>query len=382
MDNHKNISLLDPDLVRDRLDPPTLKRLVKQRKVFRSWLKNRNIAVYKYAHGYNFFSDPDHELVRYCRGLVFDHTSEKIVAFPMPKFFNHFNYDESELQQLMQDGYTVETKHDGSCVLLWEFKGEWHWSTLGAFWSEQAVHGRDIFEKDGNYQKLDPSYTYMFEVIHPENRIVLDHGQLKSLVYLLQIHRETGQEHYDPSFAETMADTEMARWYRQKLSLSELLESVENDINKEGYVVTLMGESKILHRIKFKTKWYFKQSRTKNLLELEGLVKVALHHRDYDFPSQHNHDLKIIDASVVNLSEVVDSAISELRKISFRKDQAAQILALNLPSSLHSALFAGLDSKDTSTHKLILKTLETESPSTITDAVNVYTSTLRRIQHI
>ena len=147
-------------------------------------------------------------------------------------------------------------------------------------------------------------------------------------------------------------------------------------------MVTLMGESKILHRIKFKTKWYFKQSRTKNLLELEGLVKVALHHRDYDFPSQHNHDLKIIDASVVNLSEAVDSAISELRKISFRKDQAAQILALNLPSSLHSALFAGLDSKDTSTHKLILKTLETESPSTITDAVNVYTSTLRRIQHI
>ncbi len=381
VENPLKIELLDPAVVKQRLSPPTLKRLVKERKVFRTWSKQHNISVYKYAHGYNFFSDPDQDLVRYCRGLVFDHDSEKILAFPMPKFFNHFNYNESELKHLLQDEYFAETKHDGSCVLLWEFKGKWHWSTLGAFGSEQAVEGRKIFEQDGNYDHLDPNYTYMFEVIYPENRIVLDLGQLRCLVYLLQIHRETGQEHYDPTFGETIASVEMAGWYRQKLSLTQLLESVENDANKEGYVITLKGNSKILHRIKFKTNWYFKQSRTKNLLELEGLVKVALYHRDYDFPSEYESDLKLVDASIVSLSKAIDVAVSDLKQIRHRKDQAAQILALNLPNSLHSALFAGLDLKRDVTKKLVLQTLENETLSTINDAVNVYTSILQRISH-
>jgi len=382
MENHIQMNLLDPVVAMQKLDPSTLKRLVKERKVFRSRSKRLNVSVFRYAHGYNFFSDPDQELVRYCRGIVVDHDSEKIVAFPMPKFFNHFNYDESELKQLLFGDYVVETKHDGSCVLLWEFKGQWYWSTLGAIASEQAVEGSKIFEQDGNYKNLDPNYTYMFEVIYPENRIVLDHGQLKSLIYLLQIHRETGKELYDPTFSETVAGVEMAGWYRQKLSLDQLLDSVENDGNKEGYVVSLKEDSKILHRIKFKTKWYFKQSRTKNLLELEGVVKVALYHRDYDFPSQYEVDVETVDASVKNLSESIDSAVSDLRKITNRKDQAAQILALHLPDSLHSALFAGLDSKAASTQKLVLKSLENETPATIKDTVSVYKSVLQRMKQL
>jgi RNA ligase len=41
---------------------------------------------------------------------------------------------------------------------------------------------------------MQPEYTYLFEIIYPENRIIVDYGDREELVLLAVIHTETGRE--------------------------------------------------------------------------------------------------------------------------------------------------------------------------------------------
>ena len=41
---------------------------------------------------------------------------------------------------------------------------------------------------------LDREYTYLFEIIYPSNRIVVDYGSSRRLVLLAAVHTQTGIE--------------------------------------------------------------------------------------------------------------------------------------------------------------------------------------------
>lgn len=123
-----------------------------------------------------------------CRGLVTNSKGD-IVARPFKKFFN---YEEHVPEDIPNENYVVYEKMDGSLGILFNYEDEWILSTRGSFTSTQAIKGRELLEKY-NYNRLDKDYTYLFEIIYPENRIVC-HYDFEDLVLLGMVHTSTSDE--------------------------------------------------------------------------------------------------------------------------------------------------------------------------------------------
>ena len=88
--------------------------------------------------------------------------------------------------------FDVYDKMDGSLGILFNYKGEWVLATRGSFTSDQAVKGFEMLQKY-DYKKLHKDYTYLFEIIYNENRIVVKYPY-EDLVLLGMIDTQTGYE--------------------------------------------------------------------------------------------------------------------------------------------------------------------------------------------
>lgn len=128
------------------------------------------------------------DITMQCRGLVTNSLGQ-IVARPFRKFFN---YEELTPDQIPNENFDVYEKMDGSLGILFNYQGEWVLATRGSFTSPQSIKGRELLEKY-DYNRLHPDYTYLFEIIYPENRIVCLYD-FEDLVLLGMIHTETGNE--------------------------------------------------------------------------------------------------------------------------------------------------------------------------------------------
>jgi RNA ligase len=115
-----------------------------------------------------------------CRGLIVS-SDGTVIARPFDKFLN---YGQNEADKLLMDFPVVVTdKMDGSLGILWSYKGEQGIATRGSFTSEQAVHATALWKEKYNFA-VAPMWTYMFEIVYPSNRIVLDYGDMDELVLL------------------------------------------------------------------------------------------------------------------------------------------------------------------------------------------------------
>jgi hypothetical protein len=132
------------------------------------------------------------EVTLACRGLILD-GSGRVVARPFEKFFN---LGEIAGQHIPDQSFEVFEKMDGSLGILYWLEGNPYIATRGSFVSEQAVRGTQIL--NNKYPHLLPNLnkeaTYLFEIIYPENRIVLDYHGLEDLVLLAVIDNETGRD--------------------------------------------------------------------------------------------------------------------------------------------------------------------------------------------
>lgn len=130
------------------------------------------------------------EITLQCRGLVTDYDGN-VIARPFSKFFN---YSELEVDKVPNEQFRIFEKADGSLGILFYYQGQWVFASRGSFTSDYANKAKDIFEKNGNprYDLLNEENTYLFEIIFPEGRIVVDYGNVEKLVLLGVIHTSTG----------------------------------------------------------------------------------------------------------------------------------------------------------------------------------------------
>lgn len=126
------------------------------------------------------------EITLQCRGLVTDNEGN-IVARPFKKFFNM-----EEGKHTSTPEFEVYDKMDGSLGILFNYEGEWVLATRGSFTSEQSIKGFEML-KNYNYEKLHKNYTYLFEIIYDQNRIVVDYP-FEDLILLGMIETKTGYE--------------------------------------------------------------------------------------------------------------------------------------------------------------------------------------------
>lgn len=116
-----------------------------------------------------------------CRGLV-TNSEGRVVARPFRKFFN---YEELKPEDIPNEEFEVFEKMDGSLGILFNYKGEWIMATRGSFTSDQAIKAKEILDRYRSDKKvtykngLSKSVTFLFEIIYPENRIVIDYGEEK-----------------------------------------------------------------------------------------------------------------------------------------------------------------------------------------------------------
>jgi RNA ligase len=120
------------------------------------------------------------------RGLVTDDKGN-VVARPFKKFFN-----QEEGKHTPTSEFDVYAKMDGSLGILFNYEGEWVMATRGSFTSDQAIKGMEMLSKY-DYNRLNKGYTYLFEIIFADNRIVVQYP-FEDVVLLGVIETTTGYE--------------------------------------------------------------------------------------------------------------------------------------------------------------------------------------------
>lgn len=183
---------------------------------------------------------------RLARGLVYDVRSHKVVARPLPKFFN---YGETNPRPADSAPVLVTDKLDGSLgILFHDEHGVPHVVTRGSFVGYQAEHATKLYRQryHGKWNPK-PGVTYLFEIIYRENRIVLDYGETDDLFGLCAVNIETGDVSYH---AEAWADWPGPR--TKTFAFKTLAEAVSAPprSNAEGLVVQLLDDSKGMLKIK------------------------------------------------------------------------------------------------------------------------------------
>lgn len=125
-----------------------------------------------------------------CRGLIIDNEGN-IVARPFKKFFN---LDEPQEESIPNESFEVYDKLDGSLGILYFLDEKPFIATRGSFNSTQSIKANQLLQSKYSHIKFDPNLTYLFEIIFPENRIVVDYHGLEDLILIAIIDTKTGKD--------------------------------------------------------------------------------------------------------------------------------------------------------------------------------------------
>ena len=107
----------------------------------------------------------------------------KVLARPFPKFFNHGEPEAAVLD--LDVPAHISDKVDGSLAIFYPAEaGTWRIATRGSFTSHQAVYATKILQE--KYPEFRPpdGITLLAEIVYPQNRIVLDYGDVSDLFLL------------------------------------------------------------------------------------------------------------------------------------------------------------------------------------------------------
>ena len=251
------------------------------------------LAIWNYSQEVQY-KDLWDEILIHCRGLVTD-SEGNVIAKPFKKFFNI-----EENKHTPSDTFTIWEKVDGSLGILFWYADEWHLCTRSSFTSDQSVKGKEILARydDGWKSYLRKDFTYLFEIVYPENQIVIDYGDEEELVLLGAVATATGSE-MTPSEAMVCND-----WFKEAKEYAfedyKELKALNCD-NEEGFVVHFDNGEKC----KIKFDWYLKRHKIvwslTNRLLWEYLSEGRLEELIVDVPDEFYH---LVDEEVKNFENL------------------------------------------------------------------------------
>ena len=146
--------------------------------------RSEGLIILSYEIGADFNID----IVRECRGIILDETDGyKPVCVP---FFKFGNYGESYTDDIDWKTARVQEKIDGSLIKVWHHKGVWRVSTNNTIDAASAMTNSNedtflnIFLKawaltGKQFSDLNPDYTYLFELVSPQTRVVVPYMETK-----------------------------------------------------------------------------------------------------------------------------------------------------------------------------------------------------------
>jgi RNA ligase len=339
------------------------------------------------------------DITMQCRGLVTNSKGD-VVARPFKKFFN---YEEHKPEEIPNEEYEVYEKMDGSLGILFYYeyeltdekryniwfnnnyetgmerffdpnnlpdfdnpyyeptpktKGEWIMATRGSFTSPQAIKGKELLGKY-NFERLHHDYTYLFEIIYKENRIVCEYD-FDDIVLLGIVNTKTGDEvniHYnneDIRFKNMISNIGFSVVMLYK-TWGEGYDLLKEEISKdrEGYVIRFKNG----FRMKIKGEEYIRLHRILTNISNRDIWEYLKDNKPFDellekVPDEFNdwvkETVKDLTVRFENIDNDYNSIFNSINTID-RKNFAEQAKRYS-----HSGiLFAMYDGKPT--HNIIWK---------------------------
>ena len=290
------------------------------------------------------------------RGLIYNAATGQVVARPFRKFFNHNEEPKAKRRWSEDEMVVVNDKLDGSLGILYPTgDGDYAIATRGSFTSDQALHATKVLkEKYADRFVPRDGYTYLFEIIYPDNRIVVDYGDTDDLVLIGVVESESGLT-FSPTgeifgqhwrWPGPIVETAPYKRFRDALAAPPRP-------NREGLVVHFLDSDervkikqedyirlhKIVTGLNEKAVWeHMRQGKTLGALleqlpdELHEWARTVWDELEYDFFC-HDH--------------MVESVYDALYDTDLVDDRKAFALAIkDMPSWLKAALFKMLDGRD------------------------------------
>ena len=205
---------------------------------------SENLWIYNYTKRCQY-DDIWDDVIMDCRGLILD--NEKIVARPFRKFFNYEEFIRKGFT-IPKEDFDVYEKLDGSLGILYQINGTPFIATRGSFNSEQALKGCKILWEQYKGYGFNEDYTYLFEIIYPENKIVVDYGDKEELILLGVFNTKTGEEIRPLDQFNAFKTALLYDGIRDAFLRIEHLKSLEQN-NKEGFVVRFRSGLRV--KVKF-----------------------------------------------------------------------------------------------------------------------------------
>jgi RNA ligase len=277
-----------------------------------------------------------------CRGLI-TKTDGTIVARGFQKFFNIEEHQETGLPLEL---FKVTEKMDGSLGILYHLDGKPYIATRGSFESEQAIKATQILqERYGGFDFL-PYYSYLFEIVYPQNRIVVDYGDMEDLILLAVLRTDTGEEKdiHAPIWVN-MWPFPVVKHYDGITDIATLRDLEE--ANKEGFVIRF--ESGL--RVKAKYKDYVRLHRLITQVNAKTIWELLRANQSFDemldrVPDEYYKWVKSTRDSLIEKYQHIEYQSHvvwhEVRNLPTRKEQAAIVTKTDCAA----VVFRMLDGKD------------------------------------
>ena len=279
------------------------------------------------------------EVTLSCRGLVTDDKAV-VIACPFRKFFNI-----EEGKHTPTSEFEVFEKMDGSLGIMFKYNGEVICATRGSFASDQSVWMSKFAKEYNNQDIIVDGFTYLFEIIYPENKIVVNYGDQERLVLLGIIKTEPGEElPYDDISFEGW---DIVKKYNGIRDYSELKSKIDN--NAEGFVVRFSNGD----RMKIKGEEYLRLHKVMTNLSTTAVWEVLSNSGNMDdllkdVPDEFYGKVKEYEKSLIvrfnQLEEEYQNHFDSIRGLGIRKLFAQTAIMFQHPS----ILFGMLDGKDVS----------------------------------
>ena len=232
---------------------PNFKELCEEKNIEIKY--DEDLMLLKYGIKANF-KDP---IVKQSRGIIFNR-DKKVICRPFDKFCN---YNEDSADEIDWTTARVQEKLDGSLIKLYYWHNEWVFATNGTINAKEAMTAngdcfQELIESAINYNKINfdnlkKDRTYLFELVGPKNRVVVEYPA--TMLYHIGTRKLTGEE----------VEEDIGIQKPKLFSIKTLDECVElsqsmKDENFEGFVVV----DKNYKRIKVKTPEYIIAHRAIN----------------------------------------------------------------------------------------------------------------------
>lgn len=276
------------------------------------------VCIYNYNN--NVLVPRGDPIIRKCRGIGIDYNGN-VVNLPFDRFFN---YHEEERDDVDIENAEVIEKLDGSMIAVWWDGKEWEVTTRGSFYPNENSHNfKETFIRlFDEFDELVRGYTYIFELISKDNRIVTKYDSER--VVLIGVREiKTGDEVNQDGLDQIAGIINAERPRRFKASSIEECRELFNELkdDEEGLVVI----DKDFKRFKLKQQSYLKMAKIISLKNQDVLDYVLGRvELDADFTDMPELKEKTIRVKAIydEVKQYAELMYSNLEHIEEQKDFA------------------------------------------------------------